>query len=98
MLVGDENAAGALSTAMRKAGVFVPPAIYPAVPRGQARLRFCMTAAHKPEQIVKALDTLDECAKTLGIGLPRKTGKSFRRRIPGVSPHIRIFQIGGRDT
>ena len=72
VLVGDENAAGMLSTAMRKAGVFVPPAIYPAVPRGQARLRFCMTAAHRPEQIVQALDTLDECAKALGIELPRK--------------------------
>ena len=42
------------------------------VPRGQARLRFCVTAAHKPEQIVQALDTLDDCAKKLGIELPQK--------------------------
>ena len=70
VLVGDENAAGHLSTAMRKAGVFVPPAVYPAVPRGEARLRFCVTAAHKPDQIVQALDTLEKCARELGIDLP----------------------------
>ena len=56
--------------AMREAGVFVPPAIYPAVPKGSARLRFCVTAAHKPEQIAEALAKLDACAKEHGIQLP----------------------------
>ena len=70
VLVGDENHAMALSTAMREEGVFVPPAIYPAVPHGEARLRFCLTAAHQPEQIVEALDKLAACAQRLGITLP----------------------------
>ena len=70
ILVGDEEAAMVLSNAMREKGVFVPPAIYPAVPRGGARLRFCVTAAHKPEQIVEALDKLDACAREHGIQLP----------------------------
>ena len=70
ILVGGDNEAGDLSIAMRKKGVFVPPAVYPAVPRGQARLRFCVTAAHQPEQIAHALNLLDECARELGIQLP----------------------------
>ena len=71
VLVGPDDDAAALSNALRKKGVFVPPAVYPAVPRGEARLRFCVTAAHRPEQIVEALDKLAACAEELGIALPR---------------------------
>ncbi len=70
ILVGGDNDAGALSNALREEGVFVPPAVYPAVPHGQARLRFCVTAAHQPDQIREALRKLDECARALGIALP----------------------------
>ena len=59
-----------LSNMMREHGVFVPPAVYPAVPKNKARLRFCVISEHKPEQIVKALDTLLELAKEAGITLP----------------------------
>ncbi len=69
VLVGPDEDAAHLSNAMRHAGVFVPPAVYPAVPHGEARLRFCVTASHKPEQIVEALDKLEACAKELGIDL-----------------------------
>ena len=71
VLVGPDDEAAALSNALRKKGVFVPPAVYPAVPRGEARLRFCVTAAYKPEQIREALDKLAECAEELGIALPK---------------------------
>ena len=70
VLVGEDDAAALLSNAMREKGVFVPPAVYPAVPRGQSRLRFCVTAAHSPEQIEEALDKLAECAKECGVTLP----------------------------
>ena len=70
VLVGGDNEAAALSNALRKKGVFVPPAMYPAVPKGQARLRFGVTAAHKPEQIREALNLLEECAAELNIQLP----------------------------
>ena len=71
VLVGEDDAAAELSNLMREKGVFVPPAVYPAVPHGQARLRFCLTAAHKPEQIVEALDKLAEAAEELSIQLGR---------------------------
>ena len=55
---------------LRKRGVFVPPAVYPAVPMGKARLRFCVISEHQPEQIIYALDQLEICAREEGIHLP----------------------------
>lgn len=72
ILVGRDEDAFQLSTALTERGVFVPPAVYPAVPKNKARLRFCVISEHKPDQIVKALDTLVVVAKELGITLPSK--------------------------
>lgn len=71
VLVGRDEDAFLLSNMMRKKGVFVPPAVYPAVPKNKARLRFCVISEHQPEQIIEALDKLEECAKEAGIVLPR---------------------------
>ena len=71
VLVGPDADAWALSNLLRRKGVFVPPAVYPAVPKDQARLRFCLTCVHQPKQIVEALDKLEEAAQELGIALPR---------------------------
>ncbi|HBQ63337.1 MAG TPA: glycine acetyltransferase, partial [Clostridiales bacterium] len=72
---GKDDHGYALSSLLRKAGVFVPPAVYPAVPKNQARLRFCVISEHKPEQIIKALDTLMEISRTTGMKLPGRTGE-----------------------
>jgi len=72
VLVGPDDEAFALSNELRRRGVFVPPAVFPAVPKNRARLRFCVISEHKPEQIVKALDTLVEAAKDMGIQLPKR--------------------------
>lgn len=72
VLVGSDEDAFRLSNEMRRRGVFVPPAVYPAVPRGKARLRFDVISEHKPEQIQKALNVLEDAAKDLGIELPRR--------------------------
>ena len=70
ILVGRDEDAWELSNRLRKKGVIVPPAVYPAVPKNKARLRFCVISEHKPEEIVEALDKLAECAKEAGIQLP----------------------------
>jgi 7-keto-8-aminopelargonate synthetase-like enzyme len=70
ILVGRDEDAWELSNRLRKKGVIVPPAVYPAVPKNKARLRFCVISEHQPEQIVEALDKLLECAKEAGIQLP----------------------------
>ncbi|MCL2544731.1 MAG: aminotransferase class I/II-fold pyridoxal phosphate-dependent enzyme [Clostridia bacterium] len=74
ILVGRDEDAFALSTLLRQSGVFVPPAVYPAVPKNKARLRFCVISEHKPEQIIQALDTLERVAEEAGIELPRRDG------------------------
>jgi 7-keto-8-aminopelargonate synthetase-like enzyme len=70
ILVGGDDDAFALSVELGDRGVFVPPAVYPAVPKGKARLRYCVTSGHKPEQIVRALDILVDTARDMGIALP----------------------------
>ena len=70
ILVGKDEDAWELSNRLRKKGVIVPPAVYPAVPKNKARLRFCVISEHQPEEIVEALDKLLECAKEAGIQLP----------------------------
>lgn len=72
ILVGSEDVAFTLSKKLQQHGVFVPPAIYPAVPKGKARLRFCVTSEHKPEQIRYALNTLQELAREEKIILPHR--------------------------
>ena len=71
VIVGKDEDAFLLSNKLRKMGVFVPPAVFPAVPKGRALLRYCVTSCHHEEQIVEALDKLEECAKACGIELPR---------------------------
>ncbi len=58
IMVGTDTSAFKLSIDMMEDGIIVPPAIYPAVPRGEARLRYCLTSSHKPEQIDYALEVL----------------------------------------
>ena len=70
VIVGKDEDAVALSNELGVRGISVPPAIYPAVPRNRARLRFDVCSEHKPEQIVKALDTLVQAAADLGITMP----------------------------
>ena len=70
ILVGEDEAAFRLSAALLERGVYAPSAVFPAVPRGRARLRFCVIADHTPEQITVALDALRDAAEELHITLP----------------------------
>ena len=70
ILVGKDEDAFLLSNMLRHKGVFVPPAVFPAVPRGKARLRFCVISDHHKEEIIEVLDKLQEAALEAGITLP----------------------------
>ena len=70
ILVGDETDAFKLSAMLLERGISVPPAVYPAVPMGKSRLRFCVTSSHKEEQINFAIAELKDAAKQAGISLP----------------------------
>ena len=50
-IVGDEQAAIDLASALQNEGFFVPAIRYPTVAKGAARLRITVTAAHEEDQI-----------------------------------------------
>jgi 8-amino-7-oxononanoate synthase len=50
-IVGDEEAAINLASALQREGFFVPAIRYPTVAKGSARLRITVTAAHEEQQI-----------------------------------------------
>ena len=50
-MVGDEQAALNLASALQREAFFVPAIRYPTVAKGSARLRITVTAAHKEDQI-----------------------------------------------
>jgi len=64
ILIGSDLDAAKVSAALIERGVFVPPAMYPAVPKGQSRLRFTISATHSIEQLEKAItETADVMRK-----------------------------------
>jgi 8-amino-7-oxononanoate synthase len=61
ILVVDERRAMELASEALKAGMFIPPVRFPTVPKGQARLRATLTAAHHEEDIRKLAEFIQRC-------------------------------------
>lgn len=58
MLVGDEAECARLAANLRAEGIHVDAIMFPAVPRGQSRLRFIMNAHHTPAHIERVIEAL----------------------------------------
>src|SRR5438477_1709190 len=58
LIVGAEERAMEMAAQLRAAGIFVPAIRYPTVARGQARLRFTVSASHSVADVDKALSAL----------------------------------------
>jgi len=67
VMVYDEPLAIQFADALLKEGVYVIGFCYPVVPRGQARIRVQLSAAHTNDQIDKAVDAFIKVGKELGI-------------------------------
>ena len=52
---------------MQDEGIYVTGFYYPVVPKGQARIRVQLSAAHNPEHINKAVDAFIKVGKELGV-------------------------------
>jgi glycine C-acetyltransferase len=65
--VGDAAKAFEFSGKLFEAGVFAPAVGYPTVAEGKARLRAIVSAAHKREHLLKAVDVLADVGRGLGI-------------------------------
>jgi 8-amino-7-oxononanoate synthase len=51
LVVGEDSRALSLSSSLWEAGVFAPAVRFPTVPKGEARVRFSVTAAHTAEDM-----------------------------------------------
>jgi 8-amino-7-oxononanoate synthase len=60
ILIGRDEDAFVISKLLLKRGIFVPTAVYPAVPKNKARLRFSVISEHRREQMLHVLDALTE--------------------------------------
>lgn len=67
---GSEEAAFSLAARAFHAGVFVNPVIPPAVPVGQALIRFCLMATHTEAQIEQAVCALAKCREAMNSSSP----------------------------
>jgi glycine C-acetyltransferase len=62
LLVGDEAECARLAAGLRDDGIHVDAIMFPAVARGQSRLRFMMNARHTSAHIERAVQTLEHLA------------------------------------
>jgi glycine C-acetyltransferase len=67
IMIGDERKTQAIAAEMNEKGIFVVGFSYPVVPRGQARIRVQLSAAHTPEQIDRAVATFAEVGRGHGL-------------------------------
>jgi len=67
IMLGDEIKTMEMADRMNARGIFVVGFSYPVVPRGQARIRVQVSAAHTTEQIERAIAIFREVGQELGI-------------------------------
>ena len=66
IMLRDENRTQEMAAAMNERGIFVVGFSFPVVPRGEARIRVQVSAAHTREQLDKALSEFEDVGKRLG--------------------------------
>jgi glycine C-acetyltransferase len=67
VMLGDAALATRMADALLAEGVYVIGFSYPVVPKGKARIRTQMSAAHTPEQIDQAVAAFAKVGKSLGV-------------------------------
>ncbi|MEC5124088.1 aminotransferase class I/II-fold pyridoxal phosphate-dependent enzyme, partial [Klebsiella pneumoniae] len=67
VMLGEAVVAQNFARELQKEGIYVTGFFYPVVPKGQARIRTQMSAAHTPEQIERAVEAFTRIGKQLGV-------------------------------
>jgi len=67
VMLGDANVAQDMAARLLDEGIYVIGFFFPVVPKGKARIRTQMSAAHTPEQIDKTIAAFTKVGKELGI-------------------------------
>ena len=67
VMIGDAPVAGGMADMLLERGIYVIGFSFPVVPKGQARIRTQMSAAHSTEDIDRAIAAFGEVGKELGV-------------------------------
>jgi glycine C-acetyltransferase len=67
IMLGDEKRTQQMAQQMKSRGIFVVGFSYPVVPRGEARIRVQLSAAHTMAQLDRAIQTFEEVGKLVGV-------------------------------
>ena len=67
VMLGDASLASKFADMMLKEGIYVIGFSFPVVPKGQARIRTQMSAAHNIEHIDRAIAAFEKVGKELGV-------------------------------
>jgi 7-keto-8-aminopelargonate synthetase-like enzyme len=77
LIIGSEMAAVEMSQRLFERGIFVPAIRFPTVPKGTARLRITVSAAHSSDDIRQFLKA---------VGAVSPVGAVFNRDAPTTAP------------
>ncbi|HXJ82080.1 MAG TPA: glycine C-acetyltransferase [Candidatus Methylomirabilis sp.] len=67
IMLGDARLAQQMAADLLGAGIYVVGFSYPVVPKGQARIRVQISAAHEPDQLERAVAAFVEVARAHGV-------------------------------
>jgi len=67
VMLGDAGLAARMAERLLELGIYVIAFSYPVVPKGQARIRVQLSAAHTPEQVDRAVGAFAEAGRELGV-------------------------------
>ena len=67
VMLGDAKVASDMASRMLARGIYVIGFSFPVVPRGQARIRTQMSAAHSPEHVDRAIAAFTEIGREMGL-------------------------------
>ena len=67
VMLGDARLASDMARRLLDEGIYVIGFSYPVVPRGAARIRTQMSAAHLPEQVDRAVDAFARVGRDMGV-------------------------------
>ncbi len=67
VMLGDAVVAGTMADKLLERGIYVIAFSYPVVPKGQARIRVQLSAAHTPDQVDRAVTAFTEVGREIGV-------------------------------
>lgn len=67
IMIGDARLASEMADALLAEGIYVIGFSFPVVPRGEARIRVQLSAAHEPEHVERAIEAFTRVGRRLGV-------------------------------